>query len=78
MGFRKPLEVNDVKIQLLKAHGEISSTYNDGFTQWEIKKELYQIKWLLDEMMKRQPTFSGEEEWLEEQDKKRVWSELKR
>jgi hypothetical protein len=78
MGFRKPIEANDVKMQLMRAHGAISSTYNDGFTQWELKKELYEVKWLLDEMLKRQPTFSGEEEWLEEQHKKQMWSELKR
>jgi hypothetical protein len=78
MGFRKPLEINDVKMQLLKAHGEITSRYNDGFTQWELKKELYEIKWLLDECLKRQPTFSDEEEWLEEQHKRQMWSELKK
>jgi hypothetical protein len=78
MGFRKPLEVNDVKMKLMKAHGEICSPYNDGFTTWGVKKELYEIKWLLDEMLKRQPTFNDEEEWLIEQNKKRVWSELKR
>jgi hypothetical protein len=78
MGFKKPLDVNDVKLQLLRAHGEICSTYNDGFTQWGIKKELYEIKFLLVEMLKQQPTFSGEDDWLQEQDKKQVWSELKR
>jgi hypothetical protein len=78
MGFRKPLDVNDVKLQLLQAHGEICSPYNDGFVQWELKKELYGIKFLLAEMLKQEPTFSGEDDWLEEQDKKRVWSELKR
>jgi uncharacterized protein YabN with tetrapyrrole methylase and pyrophosphatase domain len=78
MGFKKPLEVNDVKLQLLQAHGEICSPYNDGFTQWEIKKELYNIKWLLDEMLKRQPNFSDEKQWLKEQEMKRMWSELKR
>ena len=78
MGFKKPLEINDVKMQLMKAHGEICSTYNDGFVSWELKKELYQVKWLLDEMLKRQPEFSGEEEWLEDNHKKQMWSELKR
>jgi hypothetical protein len=62
----------------MKAHGEICSTYNDGWTSWELKKELYEIKWLLDECIKRQPTFSDEEEWLEAQHKKQMWSELKR
>jgi hypothetical protein len=33
---------------------------------------------LLDECIKRQPTFSDEEEWLEAQHKKQMWSELKR
>jgi hypothetical protein len=65
-------------MKLMKAHGEICSPYNDGFTTWGVKKELYEIKWLLDEMLKRQPTFNDEEEWLIEQNKKRVWSELKR
>ncbi len=78
MGFKKPLDVNDVKLQLLQAHTEICSPYNDGFVQWELKKEIYGIKFLLDEMIKRQPAFSDEEEWLEEEHKKRVWSELKR
>jgi translation elongation factor P/translation initiation factor 5A len=77
MGFKKP-DVTDVKMQLLKAHGEICSPYNDGYTTWELKKELYDIKWLLEEMLKRQPTFNDEDKWLEEQEKKRVWSELKR
>jgi len=78
MGFRKPLEIDDVKMQLMRAHGSICSPYNDGYTSWETKKELYQIKFLLDEMLKQQPDFSGEEEWLEEQQKKQIWSELKR
>jgi len=62
----------------MKSHGEICSPYNDGYVTWELKKELYDIKWLLEEMLKRQPTFTDEEEWLEEQSKKKVWSELKR
>ena len=78
MGFKKPLEINDVKWQLAKTHGEICSPYNDGWTSWELKKELYEIKFLLDEMIKRQPTFTDEEKWLEEQHKKHMWSELKR
>ena len=58
MGFKKPLESMDVKAQLFKTHGEICSAYNDGYIQWGLKKELYDIKWLLDEMLKRQPTLA--------------------
>jgi len=65
-------------MQLMRAHGSICSPYNDGYVGWATKQELYQIKFLLDEMLKQQPTFSGEDEWLEEQSKKHMWSELKR
>ena len=78
MGYRKPLDSNEIKFQLIKAHGEICSPYNDGYTSWNTKQELYQIKFLIDEMLRQQPTFSGEEEWLEEQHKKLMWSELNR
>jgi len=78
MGFQKPIVKTEITMQLLKAHGEICSAYNDGFTQWQLKKELYEIKWLIEECLDREPTFSGEEEWLEEHHKKRMWSELKK
>jgi len=78
MGYRKPLDSNEIKFQLIRAHGEICSPYNDGYTSWNTKQELYQIKFLIDEMLRQQPTFSGEEDWLEEQHKKQMWSELKR
>lgn len=53
------------------------SPYNDGYTQWALKQEMYEIKFLLEEMIKRQPKFNGEEEWLVEQEKKHMWSQLK-
>lgn len=78
MGYRKPLEPDSIKMQLIRAHGEICSPYNDGWTSWQTKQELYELKWLLEEMIKRQPTFTDEEDWVKEQHKKQMWSELKR
>ena len=78
MGYKKPLDPDSVKMKLIKAHGEICSPYNDGWTAWKTKQELYEIKFLLEEMLKRQPTFTDEDVWLEEQHKKQFWSELKR
>lgn len=78
MGYKKPLEIDEVKLQLMRAYGEIISPYNDGFTSFYTKQDLYRVKWLLDEMLKDLPEFSGEREWLEEQDKKNMWRELKR
>lgn len=74
----KPLDSNDIRTQLIRAYGEIQSPYNDGFISWGLKQELYEIKFILDEILKRCPDFAGEEKWLEEQHKKQMWSELKR
>lgn len=38
----------------------------DGFTQWEYKKKLYEIKWKVDRLLPKISTFVGEEEFLKE------------
>lgn len=78
MGFRKPIEAADVISQIRRAGAEINSSYNDGFTSWEIKQDLYLIKFFLDEVLAKSSKFSGEEAWLEEQSKKQVWATLKK
>ena len=57
---------------------ELHSPYNDGFTQWAIKQDLYRIKWLLDEIMADSPTFANEEEFLKEHDQVKMWRTLTR
>ena len=37
----------------------------DGFNKFGAKKELYEIKWMVDEALKDAPTFTIEKEWLE-------------
>ena len=78
MGFRKPMDYNSVNHQIYMSGVELCSGYNDGFTQWEIKKELYQIKWMLDAIMKDAPTFSGEDEFLKEHEQKVMWRTLQK
>jgi len=78
MGFKKPIELDSVLMQLSRAYGEVASTYNDGFTAFYVKQDLYRVKFILDEMLKELPEFSGEKEWLEEESKKKMWKELKR
>ena len=39
---------------------------NDGFYQFGIKKDLMEIKFLLEDLLETCPTFVGEEEWLHE------------
>jgi hypothetical protein len=77
MGFRKPMDYNSVHHQLYMSGVELLSPRNDGFTQFEIKKDLYKLKWLLDEILKESSTFSGEEEFLKENEQKSMWRKLK-
>lgn len=77
MGFKKPLDVVGIIQQINSASYECSSSLNDGFTSWEVKKDLYQIKEILDSAIRRCPTFSPEAEWLKEQEKKKVIKYLK-
>jgi hypothetical protein len=78
MGFKKPLDLNSVLQQIRAAEREVNSSYNDGFIKWEIKKELYHIKFLLDELLLRSDKFTGEEEFLKEESQKMMINILKR
>ena len=77
MGFRKPMDYNSVHHNLYMAGVELHSPYNDGYTQWEIKQDLYRIKWLVDAILKDSSTFVGEEDFLKEHEKHVMWRNLR-
>jgi hypothetical protein len=76
MGFHKPMDYNSVSHQIYIAGVELHSPYNDGFTTFEIKKDLYKLKWLLDEIIADSPTFSDEEGFLKEHEQTKMWRTL--
>jgi hypothetical protein len=76
MGFKKSWDVGNVAQQINSAAYECMSPYNDGFTGFYTKQDLYRIKWILEDALKRCPTYAGEDEWLREHDKKKVISIL--
>jgi hypothetical protein len=79
MGYSKSMDYNSVHHQIYMAGVDLNDDYyHDGFTQWEIKKDLHRIKWLLDEIMADAPTFAGEEEFLDEHSKVKMWRTLKK
>jgi hypothetical protein len=53
-------------------------THMSGWNNWPCKQDLYRVKFAVDEMLKNTSTFTGEEEWLLEQEKEQVWKILKR
>ena len=78
MGFKKSWEVGDITSQVHSLAREISSPYNDGFTQWNCKQDLYQIKQLVDQALARSPNIGDlEQEWLQTQEKKHIIKILK-
>ena len=78
MGFKKNWEIGDITSQVHSLAREISSPYNDGYTQWHCKQDLYQIKQLVDQALARSPDFGDlEQEWLHTQEKKHIIKILK-
>jgi hypothetical protein len=77
MTYIKNWSVEDISRQINNAYRICASPRQDGFTAWGVKQDLYQLKWLLDEAIKKCPTFSPEDEWLREQEKKKVIKILK-
>ena len=70
--------MEEIATQVHALARECSSPYNDGFTAFGCKKDLYQIKFLVDQALNDSPNFSSlEEEWLTEQEKKRIIKILK-
>jgi len=78
MGFKKNWDLADIVNQIHSLSRECSSPYNDGFTSFEIKKELYILKDIVDQSITNAPDFGQlEKDWLQEQEKKRIINILK-
>ena len=78
MGLRKSWDVADIANQLHSLSRECSSSYTDGFTSFEFKKELYLIKEIVDRALQNAPDFGEmEQQWLTEQEQKRIIKILK-
>lgn len=62
MGFKKSWDPDAICIQLSRMASECRSPFNDGFTAFEIKKDLLKVKHCLEDLLEICPTFAGEEE----------------
>ena len=51
--------------------------YVTGWNNWPCKQDLYRVKFAVDEMLAQTSKFSGENEWLLEQEKEKMWKVLK-
>jgi len=78
MGFKQPANVPEIVSHLRQIARECSSPYNDGYISFELKKDLYLIKDILDNLIEQCPNFSGEQEWLTKREKERIVNYLKK
>ena len=78
MGFKKSWDVSEITSQIHNLSRNCSSSYTDGFTAFELKKELYLLKEIVDRALKDAPDFGElEKDWLTEQEQKRIIKILK-
>jgi hypothetical protein len=77
MGFKKSWDVANVARQINIAALESNAPQNDGFTAWMAKQDLYKIKWIVEDAIRRCPNFSLEEQWLKEQEQKKIMGILR-
>lgn len=78
MGFKKSWDVANIASQVHSLSRNCSSSYTDGFTAFECKKDLYQLKEIIDQALKESPDFGDlEKAWLKEQEQKRILNILK-
>lgn len=59
--------VKKVKEQLQQWYHVMVDPRIDGFNGWACKQKLYKVKFELDKILENAPTYTGEDEWLEEQ-----------
>lgn len=78
MSYKKSWDASDIVSQLYRLSKECSSPYTDGFTSFELKKDLYLIKETVDKALKDSPDFGQlEKDWLTELEQKRIIKILK-
>jgi len=78
MAFKKSWDMADIANQISALSRECSSVYNDGFTSFELKKELYILKGIVDNALSNAPDFGNlEQQWLTDQEQKRIIKILK-
>lgn len=77
-GYIKHWNKNKIMTDLRQAYYICSDPKQDGFTTWPIKQELYEIKWMLDDLIKNCPTYSLEEDFLKEHEQNVLVNTLKK
>ena len=75
---KKDWDIADIANQIRRLSDQCSNPANDGFTSFELKKDLYLLQDLIHHVLSEAPDFGEiEKRWLTEQEKKRIINILK-
>lgn len=74
---KKTWHIADITGQIYSMARECASPFNDGYTSFEIKKDLWELKFVIDQAIRNTPTFNDEDQWLTTQEQKRILKHLK-
>lgn len=78
MGYIKRWDTRSMAHDLKRCAAEMNFSGNDGYIQWDCKKELLELKYLLDELIATGPTFGSLEEGLiNELEQQKIYNILK-
>ena len=69
-------DVNEIISDCQKMYFGANDPYLTGWVNWPCKQDLYRVKFAVDEMLEKTGSFYGEEEWLEQQQKEKMWKVL--
>lgn len=72
MGFKYSYDITKAAREINACVYDVNDPFNDGFIAWGAKQDLYRLKWILDNALKRCVTFGPEEEWLREHEKEQL------
>ena len=69
--------VDKVIAECQKMYRGATDPYETGWNNWPCKQDLYRVKFAVDDMLSKTPKFTGEAEWLLEQEQQQMWKVLK-
>jgi hypothetical protein len=67
-----PYEIGDILRSIQKAVRCNTDSGGEGGYAWGAKQDLYKIKWAAEEALKQCNIFEEEDQWLKEQEKKKI------
>jgi hypothetical protein len=69
--------VDQVIGECQKMYHGANDPYVTGWNNWPCKQDLYRVKFAVNEMLANTCKFSGEDQWLLEQEQQQMWKVLK-